>query len=126
VDNFLPNIKQFEMPVIKNALVEMAKENVASKFCEKLFKVIEEFEKKLDDKSEIGMKLVSFGQTIIIHVQGIGYYDPSLIRFIGLSSEGADPVELVQHISQISFLLAAVPKLEPEKPRRTIGFMPSE
>ena len=29
------------------------------------------------------MNLVSFGQSITFHVMGLGYFDPSLIRFIG-------------------------------------------
>lgn len=77
-----------------------------------------------DGEHEVGLRLVTFGQTVVIHVEDLGYYNPSLIRFYGTVEDGS-PVELVQHISQISFLLVAVKKKDPSKPKRKIGFSSS-
>lgn len=99
--------------------------NLASEFCERLIKMVNEFNAGLDTEHEVGMRLVSFGQTIAFHVEDIGYWNPSLIRFYGRTDNG-DPVELIQHVSQISFLLMKVKRLDPTKPKRQIGFTAKE
>ncbi|TWI59224.1 DUF6173 family protein [Halalkalibacter nanhaiisediminis] len=95
---------------------------LASQYYEKLVNMIREFEKNLDHLQEVGVRLVSFGQTIQFHIENIGYYDPSLIRFYGRLENGSR-VELIQHVSQISFLLMAVKRLDPSKPKNKIGFL---
>jgi len=45
-----------------------------------------------------------------------------LIIFYGFTEKG-EPVKLMQNVSQISLLLIVLPKLEPEKPKRKIGFI---
>ena len=65
-------------------------------------------------------------QSLTFHVDSIGFYNPSLISFYGQMDDGS-PVQLVQHVSQISFLLMAVERLDPTKPKRRFGFCgPSE
>nr|WP_293097994.1 DUF6173 family protein [Okeania sp. SIO2F4] len=56
------------------------------------------------------------------HVSDISYSDPSLIMFHGFTNNG-EPVKLMQNVSQISLILIVLPKLEPEKPKRKIGFI---
>lgn len=77
--------------------------------------MITKFDKTLDSEYEVGVKLVSFGQTVTFHVTKLGYYNPSLIRFFGLLEDGS-PVELIQHVSQISFLLMALKRINPKEP----------
>lgn len=95
---------------------------LASEFCNQLVELINQFDSELDDEHEVAMRLVSFGQEIAFHVDGLGYYDPSLIVFLGRLSDG-EPVELIQHVAQISFLLMAVKRLNPDEPKRKIGFI---
>ncbi|KAA0565486.1 hypothetical protein F0342_06875 [Bacillus sp. CH30_1T] len=95
--------------------------NLASEFHSRLVEMINEFDDGLDPSQEVGMRLVSFGQTVQFHVEDIGYYNPSLIQFFGRTDSG-DKIELIQHVSQISFLLMAVKRLDPEKPKKRIGF----
>ncbi|QPA33055.1 hypothetical protein ISX45_00910 [Anoxybacillus caldiproteolyticus] len=99
--------------------------NLASEFYKRLVKMINEFDEKLDQEHEVGVRLVSYGQTIQFHIEDLGYYDPSLIIFYGRLEDGTK-VELIQHVSQISFLLMAVKRLNPEKPKRRIGFNSEE
>jgi Family of unknown function (DUF6173) len=105
-----------------NFLAELQRANFANEFAERLISRINHFDAELDTEHEVGMKLVSFGQTITFHVSDVGYYNPSLVLFIGLTEDN-NRVELLQHVSQISFLLIALPKLNPEQPKRTIGFI---
>ncbi|MED1478217.1 DUF6173 family protein [Bacillus pseudomycoides] len=99
--------------------------NYASEFYKRLVEMINEFDKDLDLEHEVGMRLVSYGQTVQFHIENLGYYNPSLIRFYG-SMEDGSRVELIQHVSQISFLLIAVKRLNPEEPKKPIGFNNSD
>ncbi len=103
-------------------LADFQRANLASEFASHLLSKINQFDAELNAEQEVGLKLVSFGQTITFHVSAIGFYNPSLVVFAGLTDDG-NRVELVQHVSQISFVLIALPKLNPEQPKRKIGFV---
>jgi hypothetical protein len=95
--------------------------NLASEFHRRLVEWINDFDSTLDQDHEVGVRLVSFGQTVVFHLNDIGYWNPSLISFIGITSEG-EPVELIQHVSQISILLMKLRRLDPTTPKKKIGF----
>lgn len=95
--------------------------NLASEFHRRLINWINDFHKSLDDEHEVGARLVNFGQTVTFHIEDISYWNPSLISFIGRNSTG-EPVELVQHVSQISILLVAMKRENTAQPKRPIGF----
>lgn len=93
---------------------------MASGFHERLKRWITNFEKSLDDESEVGVRLVSFGQSVVFHLDDIGYSNPFLISFTGVTQDG-EPVELIQHVNQISILLMKVPRRK-DSERKRIGF----
>ena len=66
---------------------------------------------------------MSFGRQVTLHVHRVGYSTPAIITFDGVTEEG-ERVQLIQHVSQLSFLLVAVKKLE-SQPRR-IGFIDTD
>lgn len=101
-------------------LPEIRNYHLADYQYEVLIERIKEFEEDLDDDHEIAVKLASFGQSITLSVTDIGYSNPSIIVFHGYV-EGKRAT-LIQHVSQLSFLLVSVPKAEPDKPARRIGF----
>ncbi len=104
-----------------NPLAENVRGNLASEFHRRLVEWINEFNSSLDDAHEVGVRLVSFGQTIVFTLDNIGYWNPSLILLSGHTLDGS-PVELIQHVSQISILLMKLPRKDPEKPKKPIGF----
>ena len=106
--------------VQRKADMEFSRDNPVVSAFESLGQYVKEFEAGLDSDHEIGARLVSFGSAITIHVQSVGYARPSLMTFSGVSEKG-DKVQLVQHISQLSFLLVAVKKIG-DTPYR-IGFI---
>jgi hypothetical protein len=95
--------------------------NLASEFHSRLVKWINDFDSSLDQEHEVGIRLVSFGQTVVFHLADIGYWNPSLISFEGRTDDG-EPVELIQHVSQISILLMKLQRPDSSKPKRKIGF----
>lgn len=82
-------------------------------------KQIKEFESSLDDKHEVAIRLASFGQNLLMAVHEISYANPSLIIFHGIVQEQEST--LIQHISQLNFLLTSVERVS-NKPKRQIGF----
>lgn len=91
---------------------------------EKIKEEIKEFENNLDDNTEISMQLASFGQSILINVRDIGYQNPDLFYIYGKVK--GQPVQLIQHITQLSFLLTSSPKIDPYHPPHRIGFVDNE
>lgn len=81
---------------------------------------IKEFEESLDDNHEVSVKLACFGQSVTMAVTDIGYSNPSTLVFYGYV-EG-QYATLIQHMTQLNFLLLAVPKSDANKPPRRIGF----
>jgi len=113
----------FEPP--NNPLVTTAEANRASEFHRRLVEWINSFSAGLDEQHEVGVRLVSFGQTLVFRLDDLGYWNPSLICFYGETDDG-NPVELIQHVSQISVLLMKVPRKDPSKPKQPIGFHATE
>ncbi len=93
----------------------------ASGFYRRLTEWIQRFEEELDAEHEVGVRLVTFGQAVTFHLENISYWNPSLILFQG-STEAGEPVQLIQHVSQISLLLMKLPRTAPAGPKRRIGF----
>ncbi|MGY2186161.1 DUF6173 family protein [Pseudomonas sp. SDO5591_S426] len=98
---------------------EFSRDNPVVAVYESLGEYVKAFEADMDEEHEIGARLVNFGSAIQIRVQRIGYTAPSLITFSGTTEVG-DKVQLIQHISQLSFLLISLKKIG-VKPYR-IGF----
>ena len=94
--------------------------NMADWKYEKIIEQIKEFESFLDDDHEIGLKLASFGSSVIMSVTDIGYQNPDILYFYGFV-DGKE-AQLIQHISQLSFLITSIEKEDKEKPARRIGF----
>src|SRR5258707_13603958 len=71
-------IPEFRMPEIPPPPKD---HNLASEFHRRLVKWIGDFDASLDQAHEVGVRLVSFGQTIVFHLDDIGYWNPALISF---------------------------------------------
>lgn len=105
--------------------IDFGNPNLASEFYKRIVEMINEFDSTLDHDHAVGVRLVSFGQSLTFHVTNIGYNNPSLIIFSGTLENGS-PVQLIQHVSQISFLLTAVKRPNPHHPKKPIGFLTDE
>jgi Family of unknown function (DUF6173) len=83
---------------------------------------VTEFQNGLDENHELGALMASFGRTVEIRVLQMTFRDPYLLIFTGLTVPANQPVRLIQHTTQMNLLLIAVPRLDPTKPPRRIGF----
>lgn len=107
-------------PVLKNPLTTKERLNPAGWAYERLAKQIVEFEATLAPEEELGGRFVTAPKEGPIHIVDISYWNPDMLIFHGVDADGRK-VQLIQHHSQLSVLLCAVPK-EKENPRR-IGFV---
>ena len=81
---------------------------------------IRDFESRLDAEQEIAMGFAG-DEAGVLRIEGIGYFDPDIVTFYGTDDLGAQ-TQLIQHVSQLSVTLRAVPKEIGEEPPRRIGF----
>jgi hypothetical protein len=82
---------------------------------------IRDFEAQLDAEQEVTMGFAGDASGVL-RIQGIGFCAPDIITFYGLDEMGAQ-TQLIQHVSQLSVTLRAVPKNgERDDPPRRIGF----
>ena len=81
---------------------------------------IRNFETHLDANHEIAMGFAG-SDAGVLKIEGLGFYDPDILSFYGTDENGAK-TQLIQHVSQLSVMLRAVPKPAPESPARRIGF----
>ena len=116
----MPRLRGFQ-----DIMKDLREPELASEYCQRLYDYIKDFDDHLDQTEEAAMRLVSFGQTIQFAVQSIGYYNPKLICFCGQLEDGS-PVQLIQNVNQISFLLLGVKRANPDEPKRPIGFAREE
>lgn len=103
-------------------IAELQKNSVTEVVAANLYKTIIDYQSTLSDTEDVAMSIVSFNSTTTLIVESIGYIGYNLIRFVGKDNFGK-PLELVQHVSQLNFLLMVVPKPAPEVPKRQIGFV---
>lgn len=96
--------------------------STAKQIAYNLYDEIVKYQENLPDSEDVIMMLVQFNQSIPIRVTQIGYIGYNLICFFGEGTNGK-PLELIQHIQQLNFLLSVSPKPEPDVPKRQIGFV---
>lgn len=99
-------------------------ESTAEKVAENIYKAVIAYQNSLPDPNDVALKVVQFNESTIIMVDSIGYIGYNLVKFVGQDNSG-NPVELIQHVSQLNFLLMVVPKPVPTDPKRPIGFQAS-
>lgn len=87
---------------------------------ERIVLYIQNFEKQLDAEQEVAMGFAG-GDAGVLRIEGVGYFDPDILTFYGVDGQGAR-TQLIQHVSQLSVLLRALPKSKPEAPANRIGF----
>jgi hypothetical protein len=116
-----PNVPCVSEGALPKALAEPSnKKSPAQWAYERIIMYIQNFEKQLDNDHEVGLGLAG-GNTGVIRIEGLGYYDPDIVTYYGVN-EGGAKTQLIQHVSQLNVTLIASPKhIDQPEPTR-IGF----
>lgn len=91
---------------------------------QRLILYIQNFEEQLDEEHEVAVGLAG-GMTGVLRIEGIGYFDPDIVTFYGVDQNGLR-TQLIQHVSQLSVTLRAMPKEAFEDEPRRVGFRLAE
>ena len=87
---------------------------------DRLILYIRNFEGQLDATHEVAMGFAG-GDAGVLRIEGVGYFDPDVVTFYGRDDAGGK-TQLIQHVTQVSVILRAMPKQTPDAPARRIGF----
>lgn len=108
------NLTPVEMPNLE--LPKLKSNNPAEWAYERIARQIQEFEQDLAPEEEIGLRLVATPGTSVMHINDVGFWGPDILIFYGTNQHGK-PMQLLQHYTQMSILLTAVPAQEDEPKR---------
>jgi hypothetical protein len=87
---------------------------------ERLVIYIQNFEEQLDAEHEIAVGFVG-GDAGVLRIEGLGFFDPDIVTFYGTDVDGTK-TQLIQHVTQLSVMLRAIPKKSTEVAANRIGF----
>ncbi len=87
---------------------------------ERLILYIQNFEEQLDNEHEVAMGFTG-GDTGVIRIEGLGFFDPDIVTFYGSDATGTR-TQLIQHVSQLNVMLRALPRQIERGAARRIGF----
>ena len=110
--------------------------NAAANMCERINKLIRNFEKSLAPDEVAAMSLASFSNRPII-IKRLGYWNPDLIVLYGFDPNTGEALKMIQHISQFTLCLITLKKPpqdgelpeddeKQEAANRRIGFIVNE
>lgn len=110
-----------EKKELPKALKEPAERKSPAQWAyERIILYIQKFEETLDNDHEVGLGFAG-GDTGVIKIEGLGFFDPDIITYYGTNELDAK-TQLIQHVSQLNVMLVASPKhIDQAEPNR-IGF----
>ncbi|WP_300036583.1 hypothetical protein [uncultured Roseobacter sp.] len=110
-----------DRPVPKALSAKPAEQKSPARWAyERIIVYLKNFEEELDNTQEVAMGFAG-GDTGVLRIEGMGYFDPDIVTFYG-SDESGSRMQLIQHVSQLNVMLRALPvPREREAPQR-IGF----
>lgn len=111
MSSLVPSFPEFDLPTPPLAL------SWSDTQFEIIAEYVKEFQRNLDDETDIGVMLTNFGHSVLMEVTEIRAEYPVLMVFKGFVN--GKEATLIQHINQLNFLLTTVPKL-PETPHRQV------
>lgn len=108
-------------PYLNIPSLNLSDPHSAKEYQRRLVDLANDFQQQIGPDFEVGAQLVAFGSLITFALHEIGRSGPGLVIFCGVTAAG-DPVQLVQHVSQVNVLFVRLKPAEPDQPRRQIGF----
>lgn len=105
---------------VRNGRKTQADKSPAEWAYDRLVLYIRNFEAQLDASHEIAMGFAG-SDVGVLKIEGIGFYQPDLLTFYGRDEDGLKN-QLIQHVSQLSVMLRAIPKTTAEAAPHRIGF----
>ena len=106
---------------LENNIANSHRNNPAKWEYDQLVDFIKEFEATLNDDQEVGLQVFPHSGATGYYVREIECWSPYIIAFHCFTQDGRKAT-LIQHHSQLNFLLTVLPKHNPQLPAKRIGF----
>lgn len=88
-----------------------------------LVDAIKDFEANLEPGQDMGVRLVSFGDVLVLRLASVLHIDQTpFVEMNGMDDQTNEPIKVIQNFSQLSLAFVVIPRLESDKPRHLIGF----
>lgn len=104
---------------IEEQIKQIQVESSASEIARMLFDEVTSYQSKIEADMDVAVLAASNVGPIIVHQ--IDYIGDTMIVFRGVDTYG-NPSELIQHKTQLNFLLRSLKKDKPYSPQIEIGF----
>jgi hypothetical protein len=117
-----PNSKCASKNALRKSITDkpLAQKSPAQWAYERVILYLKNFEEQLDNEHEMAMGFAG-GNTGILRIEGMGYFDPDIVTFYGTEADGSK-TQLVQNVNQLNVMLRAMPKLNAQVEPNRIGF----
>jgi hypothetical protein len=96
------------------------RDNPAQYLFDNAIKKLRDFQSQLTENQEPAINLISSG-AMLIRIKGFSYENPDMFVFNGVDMAG-NPVQILQHYTQLNMALVSVPKEVLTEPAYRIGF----
>ncbi|MBE9233896.1 hypothetical protein IQ231_20050 [Cuspidothrix issatschenkoi LEGE 03284] len=102
--------------------------NSTEAFYNQLVALLNDYDGRIGDDHEVGVKLANFGQTDAFYLSSLHYNPPFLITFILSQEDSQENVVVIQHINQVSISLVKLAIRDSHKPKQKnrFGFQPNQ
>ncbi len=117
-----PNTQSPETAPLPKAMTKtpVSQKSPAEWAYQRLILHIQNFEKQLDGDHEVAMGFTG-GDAGVLRIEGMGFHAPDLLTFYGTDQSGAR-TQMIQHVSQLTVMLRALPKPAAQAEPNRIGF----
>ena len=117
-----PAVKTPETAPLPKAMAKtpVSQKSPAEWAYQRLILYIQNFEKQLDADHEVAMGFTG-GEAGVLRIEGMGFHAPDLLTFYGSDQTGAR-TQMIQHVSQLTVMLRALPKPTAQAQPNRIGF----
>lgn len=121
----MPDVSLRDMPDVQQMLYHQngfLMSQGAAEVCHILQFVFDSYTASLDDSQDVGIILSAYGSDRPFRVDKVSAFGASLVFLQVFDFSTGQCCTILQHLSQLNFLLTSVPRLDPDQPRRRIGF----
>jgi len=117
-----PDVQSPEQEPLPAAMAKtpLAQKSPAEWAYERLILYIQNFESQLNADEEVAMGFTG-SDAGVLRIEGMGFFAPDLLTFYGSDANGAK-TQMIQHVSQLTVLLRALPKISGQSKPNRIGF----
>ncbi len=108
--------REAEQREARDLLMAQAAIGSAENMCDQLIAEMTEFDSQLDPSKEVALRLVGTPREEALRVRDVSFVEPYAVVIHGEDEDG-QPTRLVQNLAQLNFLLVALNRLQPERPK---------